>query len=280
MSSDTIFADVPRFLYGTAWKEDDTQHCVEEALAAGFRGIDTANQRLHYNEAGVGEALRTAYAEGVAARDGLFLQTKFTPLAAQDHRLPYDKAARPSVQVRQSFESSLQHLHTDRLDSLVLHGPWNPVGISEEDWEVWRAFEELYRQGRVRHLGVSNVNLDQLNAFYEGAHIKPSFVQNRCFAWTMWDKGVRDYCHRQGIGYQGFSLLAARGRLGRDQRFVEITERHSKTPAQIIFRFALEVGMIPLTGTTDREHMEQDLQVFNFELPVEDVQVIERLLVE
>src|SRR5688500_13389785 len=92
---------VPRFLYGTAWKEVHTQRLTETALAQGFRGIDTANQRRHYDEAAVGQAVAAAIAGGIVTRDELFLQTKFTFRAGQDHRLPYDPAAPIAVQVEQ-----------------------------------------------------------------------------------------------------------------------------------------------------------------------------------
>jgi diketogulonate reductase-like aldo/keto reductase len=82
----------PAFMYGTAWKEDRTASLTELALRAGFRGIDTANQRKHYFEAGVGEGLASGYRAGIVTRADLFLQTKFTYLRGQDHRLPYDPA--------------------------------------------------------------------------------------------------------------------------------------------------------------------------------------------
>src|SRR5205085_4435574 len=98
-------ASVPDFLYGTAWKEDRTPVLTELALQSGFRGIDTANQRRHYFEAGVGEGLAVAYRAGVVTRADLFLQTKFTYQAGQDNRLPYDPSASFSVQVAQSMAS-------------------------------------------------------------------------------------------------------------------------------------------------------------------------------
>src|SRR2546430_17352130 len=91
---------VPRFLYGTAWKEDETQRLTELALRQGFRGIDTANQRRHYFEAAVGQAIAASIAAGVLNRDELFLQTKFTFQRGQDHRLPYDPKAPASTQVK------------------------------------------------------------------------------------------------------------------------------------------------------------------------------------
>src|SRR5690349_5770333 len=108
---------VPGLMYGTAWKEERTEALVRDALAAGFRAIDTANQRKHYHEAGVGAALA---ASGVP-RGELFIQSKFTFRRGQDHRLPYDPHAELAVQVQQSFESSLRHLGLSTLDAYVLH---------------------------------------------------------------------------------------------------------------------------------------------------------------
>jgi len=173
---------VPTFLYGTAWKEESTQLCVKKALEAGFRGIDTANQRKHYYEAGVGAALREAYEDEILTRNDIFLQTKFTHLAGQDKRLPYDETANLHTQVIQSLASSFEHLNTDYLDSFVLHGPSTRRGLAEGDWEVWRAMEEVYRSGKVKFLGISNVRIDQLEELCERGAVKPSFVQNRCFA--------------------------------------------------------------------------------------------------
>src|SRR5580658_7866935 len=110
---------VPDFLYGTAWKEERTTALTELAVRTGFRAIDTANQRRHYFEAGVGQALDALYRGGVVTRADLFLQTKFTYQAGQDHRLPYDPAAPIGLQVEQSFASSLEHLGVAAIDSYV-----------------------------------------------------------------------------------------------------------------------------------------------------------------
>src|SRR5665213_3393312 len=123
------------------------------ALRAGFRGIDTANQRRHYFEAGVGEALKQAYDAGVVSRADLFLQTKYTYQPGQDHRLPYDPNADLSTQVGQSLASSLEHLHTDYVDSFVLHGPMSGQGWTNGDSEVWAAMRRERDAGRTRLLG-------------------------------------------------------------------------------------------------------------------------------
>ena len=146
----------PAILYGTAWKEDATESLVYGALATGFRGIDTANQRKHYFEEAVGRGLQRAFREGIAARADVWLQTKFTFRDGQDHRLPYDERAPIAEQVAQSFASSLAHLDVDTLDSLVLHGPSQRDGLGDDDVEAWRAMEGLAQAGKVAALGVSN----------------------------------------------------------------------------------------------------------------------------
>ena len=267
----------PDFLYGTAWKEDRTPALVELALRMGFRGIDTANQRRHYFEAGVGEGLAAAYRAGLVTRADLFLQTKYTYQPGQDHRLPYDPDADLSTQVAQSMASSLDHLGTDHVDSYVLHGPASGYGWSEHDVEVWAAMGKERDGGRTRRLGVSIVSLRHLQEMAGTGAEMPAFVQNRCFAARGWDRDVRAFCAQHGIVYQGFSLLTANREVMAHPEMAQIAQRHGRTVAQIVFRFALDVGMIPLTGTTDAEHMRIDLAVFDFRLEAEDVQRIEGL---
>ncbi len=268
---------LPDFLYGTAWKEDRTPHLTELALRMGFRGIDTANQRRHYFEAGVGQGLGAAYAAGVVARSDLFLQTKFTYRNGQDHRLPYDPEAGFSVQVAQSLASSLTHLGTDYVDSYVLHGPASGYGWSDADGEVWEAMCNERDAGRSRFVGVSNVSLRHLEQMV-AAHVEaPMFVQNRCFAHMKWDRDVRLFCQERKILYQGFSLLTANVEVLHDPWLKDLAARTNATPAQIVFSFARIAGMVPLTGTSDAEHMRQDLSSRDLALTPEAVRTIESL---
>ncbi len=264
----------PRFIYGTAWKEDETRRLTRLALECGFRAIDTANQRKHYHEAGVGEALAEAIDEGLVTRDEMFVQTKFTHEAGQDDRLPYDPDASFAEQVEQSFDSSLEHLRTDHLDSYLLHGPSTRTGFAEPDREVWRAMERLADAGKTDQIGASNVSSGQLEALIEWADLPPACVQNRCFARTGWDREVREICEANDITYQGFSLLTANARDLNAPEVVEIAERHERTIPQIVFRFALQIGILPLTGTTDKQHMRQDLAVSEFSLDDEEVETL------
>jgi diketogulonate reductase-like aldo/keto reductase len=265
---------VPSIMYGTAWKEERTQALTSEAIACGFRAIDTANQRKHYVEAGVGAAVGAAVASGSVTREQLFLQTKFTWQRGQDHRLPYDPNADFPTQVRQSVDSSLKHLGVTRIDSYVLHSPSRGYGLGEADWETWRAMEEAVRAGRVGLLGVSNISSAQLATLVGGVKIAPAFVQNRCFARNRWDADVRALCETHDIVYQGFSLLTANPQVLSSPRLIAIARRHGKTVAQVVFRFAIELGMMPLTGTSDGLHMRQDLDIFDFALSDEDLRIV------
>lgn len=269
---------VPSFMYGTAWKKDATARLVEEAVNAGFTSIDTANQLIHYYEEGVGHALQALAKKGVS-REKLFLQTKFTSTNGQDHRTPYDADASITMQVQQSFESSLKHLHTDYLDSYVLHGPYSRYALGDEDWEVWTAIETRYNEGKTRMIGVSNVSAKQLSELCARAKTKPMMVQNRCYATTGWDMEVRQICQDNEIVYQGFSLLTANQQVLSSSAVRTLAKKYETGPAQIIFRFAMQVGMLPLTGTTDAQHMREDLRCEEFTLDASEVRQLELIAV-
>jgi len=280
MSERTLTDDgmeLPQFFYGTAWKEDETQRLTELAMQRGFRGIDTANQRRHYHESAVGRAISAAVANAIVVRDDLFLQTKFTFRRGQDHRLPYDPEASIATQVEQSFASSLEHLGTEHVDAYLLHGPTSSVGLTSDDWAAWRAMEAIHDSGRARVIGLSNVTLEQLECFYQEARVQPRIVQNRCYAVQSWDRQVRKFCATKGLVYQAFSLLTANRPTLAAPELARIAARHARTVPQIVFRFALDIGMIPLTGTTNAEHMRADLDVFEFSLEPTEIEQIERL---
>ena len=267
---------VPSFMYGTAWKKDATTRLVQLAIESGFSAIDTANQLIHYQEALVGEALQSLAQRGVS-REALFLQTKFTSADGQDHRTPYDPRADLTTQVKQSFDSSLQHLRTDYLDSYVLHAPFSRRGLGAPDWEVWAAMEDLYKSAKTKMIGVSNITAAQLALLCEEAQVKPMMVQNRCFAVTAWDRQVREVCQEHGSIYQGFSLLTANPDVLAAPQVRAIAAREGATPAQVVFRFAMQVGMLPLTGTSSQKHMIEDLAAERITLSADEVELIETI---
>jgi len=269
---------VPSFMYGTAWKKEATARCVLLAVDSGFRAIDTANQLIHYQEALVGEALKSLEQQGVK-RDRLFLQTKFTPAGGQDHRTPYDPSADLTTQVNQSFASSLNHLATDYIDSYVLHAPFSRRGLGEADWEVWSALEALYESGKTKMIGISNIGAGQLTELCQRANHKPMVVQNRCFAALAWDKQIREICHAHDIIYQGFSLLTANREVLAAPQVQQIARSRGATAAQIIFRFAVHIGILPLTGTTSQQHMREDLEAERLTLSSDEIELIETIAV-
>jgi len=269
---------IPSFIYGTAWKKEATAQLVQLAVSSGFTAIDTANQIIHYDEARVGEALLALNKKGFK-REMLFLQTKFTPAEGQDHRTPYDVSADITTQLGQSFDSSLKHLHTDYVDSYVLHGPYSRKGLGKEDWEVWTAMEGIYKSGKTKMIGISNVNAGQLTQLCEKAAMKPMVVQNRCYAVLGWDKKVREICNTNQIIYQGFSLLTANRNIIGHPEIGVIAKRLGTGPEQVIFRFAMQLGIIPLTGTNSEQHMKEDLQVERLKLSLDEIQFIETVAV-
>ena len=193
--------------------------------------------------------------------------------------MPYDPKAPIRRQVEQSFASSLEHLGASIIDSYLLHGPTQRSGLAAADWEAWRAMEALHDSGRARLLGVSNFALEQLQRLCEQARVPPRFVQNRCYASRGWDRAIREFCGARRMVYQGFSLLTANRDALAHPELARVARRHGRTVSQIVFRFALEVGMVALTGTAEAGHMREDLEAFAFRLTPDEVERIERLAV-
>lgn len=254
----------PRILYGTAWKKERTEGLVSQAIANGFRGIDTACQPKHYNEAGVGAAVAASVRAGLA-REQLYLQTKFTPLGGQDpKRIPYDPAAPLAEQVAQSIAVSLRNLQTDYIDCLVLHSPLRKMKDTEQ---VWQAMQAAHASGTVKQLGISNCyDLSVLKQLHHFASVKPAVVQNRFYADTDYDVGIRAFCREQGIDYQSFWTLTANPHVLEHEQTRRLAGKYHVTPAQVLFRYLAEIDIVPLTGTTSEVHMREDLAVFDFAL--------------
>jgi diketogulonate reductase-like aldo/keto reductase len=126
--------------------------------------------------------------------------------------------------------------------------------------------EDAVDEGVVGLLGISNVSADQLDALLAHARIRPVFVQNRCLARAGWDAEVRALCYPHNVIYQAFSLLSGNRQILLKPRVTEIARHHNKTVPQIVFRFAVQLGMLPLTGTTDAAHMRHNLDISDFTL--------------
>jgi diketogulonate reductase-like aldo/keto reductase len=219
----------------------------------------------------------SAIAAGRTTRSRLFLQTKFTFKDGQDERLPYDPKAPIAAQVRQSFDSSLEHFQTDYLDSYLLHGPTSRGKLAADDLEAWRAIEALASSGQARFVGVSNFTLAQLQELLSVARVKPKFLQNRCYARTGWDRELRLLCAQHDVIYQGFSLLTANRKELGTKAVTALAARLQRTPEQLVFAFARQVGMLPLTGTSSPQHMRLDLGALDFRLEPADLDVLEHV---
>jgi diketogulonate reductase-like aldo/keto reductase len=251
----------PFLVYGTAWKKEDTARYVMEAVQAGFRFIDTACQPKHYNEAGVGDGWKAAAQELGLSRQELFLQTKFTPYPGQDpNNVPYDPTAPLEEQVRTSLAVSLQNLHTDFLDSLVLHSPMDTV---EDTMVVWRVMESFVDEGKVIRLGISNCyDYNQFRTIYQEARIKPSVLQNRFYAQSNFDTELRKFCKEHKIWYQSFWTLTANRNALALAEVKELAEAKGLTPQTFMFAFLMSLGYVtPLSGTTSRLHMAEDVAI-------------------
>ena len=255
---------VPKIIYGTAWKQSDTERLVALAIRQGFRGIDTACQPKHYEEPGVGAGVAACLGSELTRAD-LYLQTKFTPLSGQDpKRIPYDPQAPIPRQVAQSFEVSLRNLRTDYIDCLVLH---SPLPAYKQTLEAWQAMEVLVDAGKVGQLGISNCySLPQFESLYVAARIKPAVLQNRFYADTRYDRDLRAWCRRQRVIYQSFWTLSANPQVLTHRTLSILGGKYSRTPAQILFRYLTQIEVAPLTGTRSEAHMREDLSIFEFQL--------------
>jgi diketogulonate reductase-like aldo/keto reductase len=265
----------PRIIYGTAWKRARTEDLVAKAIRHGFRGIDTACQPKHYYEPGVGAAVTTCLNEGLR-REDLYLQTKFTPLAGQNPgEIPYDPQARLAEQVAQSFRTSTHNLQTSYVDCLVLH---SPVSDERDMMEVWQAMELIFDAGGARQLGISNCyDLEYLEALCRSVRVPPAVVQNRFYAETDYDRGIRAFCRQQRIIYQSFWTLTANPHVLGHKSIKALALAYGRTPAQILFRCLTQQDVVPLTGTKTEAHMREDLEIFDFELTPEELDVVSAL---
>jgi diketogulonate reductase-like aldo/keto reductase len=269
---------MPRILYGTAWKKERTAELVAQALEAGFRGFDTACQPKHYDERLVGVGLQNAKALSIA-RDELYLQTKFTPLSSQDpNNVPYDVEAPVASQVAQSFEVSQRNLQTDYVDCLLLHSPMVP---HESMMQAWHAMEAIHAAGGARQLGISNCyDHAVLKALYADAAVKPAVLQNRFYKDNGFDAEQRQWCAEHGVVFESFWSLTANAKLLASPVVQDLAQAHGKTVAQVFFRYLTQQGIVPLTGTSSEQHMRDDLDIFSFNLTAEQMQQMDALLAQ
>ncbi|KAK5797354.1 hypothetical protein VI817_003645 [Penicillium citrinum] len=259
---------IPVFLYGTAWKKDRTAELVYTAVQNGFRAIDTAAQPRHYQEDLVGDGIRKAIADGLVRREDIYLQTKFSPIGAQDpNNMPYDPSLSVTEQVHVSIKSSLHNLRPTKdttsvsdsyIDTLVIHSPLRTIDMT---LEVWQALE-TYVPHQIRNLGISNCSLPilaELNAS-SATKVKPAVVQNRFYEDTDFDVPLRKFCRENDIIYQSFWTLTANPRLVRSKPVQQLANQAKISPAAALYTLVISLGNTTvLNGTKNEERMREDL---------------------
>ena len=246
---------------------------TELALRTGFRGIDTANQRRHYFEAGVGQALAAAYRAGVVTRarpvpaDQVHLPGRPGPPAALRPRAPISPRRSPSRSPARSSTSA-----TDHVDSYVLHGPASGRGWTDDDAEVWAAMVQERDAGRTRAARREQRLAAPPRADGGVRRRGAAFVQNRCFARPRLGPRRSGRSAASGASSTRASRCSPPTRRCCATRWSPASPRALEaTPAQVVFRFAQAVGMLPLTGTSDAEHMRQDLASRDLALSADEV---------
>ena len=243
--------ELPFLGYGTYLVQD--AEILQQAIENGYRHLDTA--RRYENEAAVGQAIRAC---GLPRRE-LFLTSKVWKT-----ELGYDKTMA-------SFEASLADLGVNYLDLFLIH--W-PLPFPDADWkplvtESWKALEQLYEEGAVRAIGVCNFLPQHLMHLMKTAHMLP-MVNQLEFHPGYPQHATLAFCHNHGIQAEAWSPLG-RGKLLKDPLILELAEKYGKSPAQICLRFCLQNNVLPLPKSSSPERMRANLDVFDFELDLEDV---------
>jgi diketogulonate reductase-like aldo/keto reductase len=162
------------------------------------------------------------------------------------------------------------------VDSLVLHSPVFPY---DHLLRVWGAMEEVYHSGGALQLGISNCyDLELLKKLYGNSVIKPTIVQNRFYTESDYDVELRQWCDNHDIIYQSFWSLTANPHILKSDMVQQLSEKYTKTPAQIWYRYLSHVGIVPLIGSTSRHHLDEDLNIFTFDLSRQEQQQVSVLL--
>lgn len=250
---------IPCLGFGT-WQAPEGETAVtavREALAAGYRHIDTA--ACYGNERSVGRAVR----ESGLPREELFITSK---LWNTDHGYEQTRAA---------FDATMERLGLDVLDLYLIHWP-NPACIrdcwEEKNADSWRAMEELYEQGRVRAIGVSNFRPHHLSALMKTARIAPMVNQLRLCPGELPRETV-DWCRNRGILLEGYSPLGC-GEVFRVPEMRELAGKYRKTVAQLCLRWSLQNGFLPLPKSVSPSRMRENLEIFDFALSQEDMELL------
>ncbi|WP_430742392.1 aldo/keto reductase [Bacillus atrophaeus] len=246
--------EMPRFGLGVFKVENGSEatESVKAAIKNGYRSIDTA--AIYKNEEGVGAGIK----ESGVARDELFITSK---VWNEDQGYETTLAA---------FEKSLERLELDYLDLYLIHWPGK-----DKYKDTWRALEKLYKDGKVRAIGVSNFQVHHLEELLKDAEIKPMVNQVE-FHPCLTQVELREYCKKQGIQVEAWSPLM-QGQLLDNEVLKQIAEKHNKSVAQIILRWDLQQDVITIPKSIKEHRIIENADIFDFELSQEDIEKINAL---
>lgn len=250
--------EMPWFGLGVFRVEEGTElvHAIKTAIKNGYRSIDTA--AIYGNEAGVGQGIREGLAESGISREELFVTSK-----VWNADLGYDSAIA-------AYEASLKRLGLDYLDLYLIHWP-----VEGKYKEAWKALEFLYKEGRVKAIGVSNFHVQHLQELLAGAEIKPMVNQVEYHPYLT-QKELQAFCVKHGIQLEAWSPLMA-GELIGHPLLKEIADTYNKSVAQIVLRWDLQNGVITIPKSTNEQRLIENSSIFDFELSIEDMERIDGL---
>ena len=251
--------NMPRLGFGTWTLDDDTaEDCVYFALKVGYRLIDTA--RYYRNEAGVGKAVRRAIVDGIATREEIFVTTKIMP---GNYNSP-DAA----------IANSLKALGLDYVDLMLIHKP----GYNDE--EVYRAMERAVKAGKIRSIGISNYytprDFDRIKNI---ATIVPAVIQNENHPYYQ-NEELQSYVKKFGTVIESWYPLGGRGntqKIFSNETIQSLAKKYSKSPAQIILRWQFQAGYIAIPGSSNKKHIAENFDIFDFRLTTEEMELMRGL---
>lgn len=250
---------IPGLGYGTyQTPPEDAYRAVTDALAVGYRHIDTA--ALYGNESGVGQAVK----DSGLKREEVFITSKLW-----NTERGYDKTMA-------AFEKTLAELGTDYLDLYLIHWPANEKQFGQEatalNLDTWRAFEELYKAGKIKAIGVSNFMPNHLEALLAQAEIKPMVNQIEVHPGWPQTEAIR-YCQRNDILVEAWAPLGEAAALS-NPVLAKIAAKYDHTPAQVCLRWEVQQGILPLPKSVHKERMAENTKLFDFELTEDEMDII------
>lgn len=251
--------DIPSLGYGTfrAKEGQDLAANVKYAIQSGYRSIDTAF--IYKNEKSVGQGIRAAIAEGIVTREELFITTK-----VWNDGISYEETL-------QAYEDSLQRLGLDYVDLYLIHWP----GQDKSYVDVWRALETIYKEKRVRAIGVCNFHVSHMTHLLANCEVVPVINQIELSP-KLTQQEIRAFCKQHNIVLEAWSPLM-NGELLTDPTLNSIAKKYNKTAAQIILRWDVQSNIVTIPKSMTPSRIDENLAIFDFQLTTEDMALIDAM---